>query len=512
MLWPLISSNPQQQQWGYFCGPGIYSSSSSVRTGPLTATVGLPRLAGGFGPRCGPAPAALDAGGGPRQQQLQSRLSLPFGSHLLRTVMGRRADQQVIAAAWRDGNSNSNDSDSDSGSGRGDDSGRLSSSRGGRGGRGGGRTLSRGGRGGTGRGGGGSGGGRRPSTCAASSSRAALDISNTAWALAKLEYGVGLEAPAEQQHSYASAVDAAMRPRAMAGAKPQHWSNLLYALARVRHRLPPELLDAGAAAAELRQGNSQACANTLWALAVLRLRHVGLEAAVCGRLGELLKSNPGRASTQHVANSLWALAVFEDRGAAAAALAVQLAHEAVGRPLDSFIPEQLCQLWQAQQELGGEVVAVLGSSPGLQAAMAAAVEAQRGGASSQEDQRANGTTPRQVAAALRRLQQQGRLRNLASVQEEVAVPGVLGPVDIVLRWVEEGQQAAAVAVEFDGPTHYLANRPHDPSAVDGPTALRNRQLARTFGEGRVLCVPYWESTDEQEAYLLQRLQPLCEGG
>ncbi|KAG2427223.1 hypothetical protein HYH02_014628 [Chlamydomonas schloesseri] len=336
-------------------------------------------------------------------------------------------------------------------------------------------------------------------------------ISNTAWALAKLEYGVGPEAPAEQQHFYASAVDAVMRPEVMAGATPQHWSNLLYALALVRHQPPPELLDAGAAAAELRQGNSQECANVLLALAVLRLRHVGLKAAVCGRLGELQKSNPGRVSTQHVANSLWALAVFGDLDAAAAALAVQLAHEAVGRPLHSFIPEQLCQLWQAQQELGGEVAAALGSSPCLQAAMAAAVEAKWAESTKRSGQQ------KQVAAALRRLQQQGRLPNLASVQEEVVVPGVLGPSDIVLRWEHDGQQQAEVAVEFDGPTHYLANRPHDPSAVDGRTALRNRQLVRAFGEGRVLCVPYWEwdelygaqqQSQRQEAYLLRRLQPL----
>ncbi|PNH02163.1 hypothetical protein TSOC_011886 [Tetrabaena socialis] len=101
---------------------------------------------------------------------------------------------------------------------------------------------------------------------------------------------------------------------------------------------------------------------------------------------------------------------------------------------------------------------------------------------------------RQVASALGRLQQrlgveqgsQGILR-IVSVSSEQAVDGLLGRVDVV---VELGG-GRRVAVEVDGPTHFLANDPHT-RTKDGSTQLRDRQLGRLFGAGNVLSVPYWE--------------------
>ncbi|KAG2423578.1 hypothetical protein HXX76_015217 [Chlamydomonas incerta] len=336
------------------------------------------------------------------------------------------------------------------------------------------------------------------------------DISNSAWALAKMGYGVcstplATKQQQSQQQWYAAAVAAAQRPGVMAGAIAQEWANLLYALALVRHQPPPSLLDAAGAASAMHRGKSQECANTLWALGVLQLRHGGVEAAVCGRLGELLQRKPESVAAQGVCNSLWALAVLGGGGAAgppaAADLALALACEAVRRHAE-LTEDDLCQLWQAQRALGGEVVEALARSPDLQAAMEAAVAASR---------RARGVEPttstqQQVVNALHRLQQQGRLP-IVSVRAEVAVAGVLGPVDVVLDW-SDGRQ---VAVEVDGPDHFFSNRQRDPSAVDGSTALRNRQLRRALGAGHVLCVPYWEwyglsGRAEQEAYLLRRLQ------
>eukprot|EP00198_Chlamydomonas_reinhardtii_P011281 XP_001700618.1 predicted protein of CLR family [Chlamydomonas reinhardtii] len=118
------------------------------------------------------------------------------------------------------------------------------------------------------------------------------ELSNSAWALAKLGFGgaaaagavaVGPEAPEEQRRWFAGAVEAALpgvAPGAMEGAAPQAWSNLLYALALVRHQPPPELLGAaGGAAAALARGGAQDCASVLYAMAVLRRRHAGVEAA-----------------------------------------------------------------------------------------------------------------------------------------------------------------------------------------------------------------------------------------
>ncbi|KAG2423547.1 hypothetical protein HXX76_015190 [Chlamydomonas incerta] len=342
-------------------------------------------------------------------------------------------------------------------------------------------------------------------------------LSNSAWALAKMGYGLGsTPLGAKQQQWYAAAAAAAQRAGLMAGAIAQNWANLLYALALVRHQPPPALLDNAGAASAMQQGNGQNCANMLWALAVLQLRHGGVEAAVCGRLGELLQSEPESVAEQHLTNSLWALAVLGGGGGAASPpaaveLALSLASEAVRRRAQ-LTEDNLCQLWQAQRALGGEVAEALSRSPDLQAAMETAVAANRRAMVA----KFTTTLQQQVVDALRRLQQQGRLP-VVSVRAEVEVAGVLGPVDVVLDW-SDGRQ---VAVEVDGPNHFFSNRQRDPSAVDGSTALRNRQLRRALGAGHVLCVPYLEwyglrGRADQEAYLLRRLhqalQPPVQSG
>ncbi|KAG2439782.1 hypothetical protein HYH02_010659 [Chlamydomonas schloesseri] len=116
-------------------------------------------------------------------------------------------------------------------------------------------------------------------------------LSNSAWALAQMSSEIGLDVPAWQRQWFAAAAEAARRPGAMAGAKPQAWSNLLYALALVRQQPPPELFDASTDVFTA-NGNVQDCTNTLWAMAVLQLRHAGLEAAFRNRLGELLQRDP----------------------------------------------------------------------------------------------------------------------------------------------------------------------------------------------------------------------------
>ena len=337
------------------------------------------------------------------------------------------------------------------------------------------------------------------------------DISNSTWALAKMGFGVGPEAPAEQRQWVTAALDAAMRPGTMATATPQNWSNLLYALSVMRHQPPPVLLDAGAAAAM--RANSvngpQDCANTLYALAVLQLRHAGLEAAVCGRLGELQQEDLESLTEQGLANSLWAVAVFGETGSPAMQqLAMQLARDAAIR-WEEFADEGLTQLWQAQQALGGEVAAALRGNRSLQAAMDKAVATYR------EDTKHLPDDQKQLLAALRRLEQHGRetAGGLAvqSVQTGVVAQGVLTPVDAVMGLVD-GRQ---VAVEMLGPKRFIYNRKQDdPTAVNGGTGMRNRQLRRAFSEGGVLLVPHWEweglkSPEEQEAYLLLRLQEVA---
>ena len=334
------------------------------------------------------------------------------------------------------------------------------------------------------------------------------ELSNSAWALAKMGFGAGPEAPEEQRQWVSAAVDAAMRPGTMATATPQAWANLLYALALMRHQPPPALLqNAGAAAAMLSSGSGQNCANTLYALAVLQLRHAGLEAAVCGRLRELLRGDRQALNNQEVSNTLWAMAVLGGTSSPGMQqLAIQLARNAAGR-WEGLIHEDLSQLWQAQQELGGEVAETLCGISSLQAAMDKSVETYR------QDTKRLSETHKQLLAALRRLEQhQGREAAggfaVVSVQAGVVAPGVLAAVDAVVR-LNDGRQ---VAVELAGAVSFLANlRQRDTAAVNGGAAMRHRQLRRAFGEGGVLLVPYWEwdrlqTAEEQEAYLLRRLQ------
>ena len=338
----------------------------------------------------------------------------------------------------------------------------------------------------------------------------AQNVGNSAWALAKMGLGVGPEAPTEQRQWVSAAVDAAMRPGVMARATPQAWANLLYALALTRHQPPPGLLDAGAGES-MQRGNGQDCANTLWALAVLQLRHAGLEAAVVGRLGELLQHDSQALNQQDISSSLWAMAVLGGTSfPGMQQLAIELARDAAIRWEGFTAVAGLTQLWQAQRELGGEVAAALGGSPGLQAAMAAAVAAERAA-----DVKPPPDNQKQLLAALRRLEQQGLITttegpSIQSLQTGVILPGILAPVAAVVG-LSDGQQAA---VELVGLKRYLYNRkqPQDPADVDGGTAMRIRQLRRAFGEGGgVLVLPYWEwaglkSPEEQEAYLLHRLQ------
>ncbi|KAG2497939.1 hypothetical protein HYH03_004201 [Edaphochlamys debaryana] len=337
------------------------------------------------------------------------------------------------------------------------------------------------------------------------------ELTISAWALAKLGYRYA------SQGWYAALVAATERRGAMRGAKTQEWSNLWYALALVRHRpASGRLLQLTAeAAALLRQGaKPQECANLLWALANLRLYDERLVGALTGRLGQLLTQDPDQIKTQELCNSLWALAVMgPDVLSRHSGLVEGLLREAVRRweakGDRAFIKEELSQLWQAQLELeamgGGELQSILRAGEGgggsllSRARVVAAGQAVEGNCPS--------TAEDQLASALQRLQEQlGPLGAIRAVRPGFEVEGLGRVADVVVE-LAEGRR---VAVEFDGPHHYFANSRRDAHAVDGPTALRNRQLERGFGRGSVLSMPGWQWQEargeaERRSYLCQLL-------
>ncbi|KAG2497928.1 hypothetical protein HYH03_004190 [Edaphochlamys debaryana] len=328
-------------------------------------------------------------------------------------------------------------------------------------------------------------------------------LANSAWALAKMGY--------TDQGWYAALLAAAEQPGILKGATSQTWSSLWYALALARHRpASRKLLELTAEAAGVLQRSafSQACANLLWALANLRLYDERLVDALAVRLGDLLVQDPKQLTGQDLANSLWALAVMGGSALSRnGGLVEGLLREAERRWKEegtgAFSKEELQQLWQAQLELeamgGGLAGGALRAAVAKEASRLAAERAQSNASSAE----------RQVAAALRRLQEQlGPLGAITAVQPGFEVEGLGRVADVVVELVG----GRRVAVEFDGPTHFFANRPRESKAVDGSTLARNRQLERVFGAGNVLSVPWWQWAEAaargdavQRAYLAKLL-------
>ncbi|GFR41421.1 hypothetical protein Agub_g2106 [Astrephomene gubernaculifera] len=333
------------------------------------------------------------------------------------------------------------------------------------------------------------------------------DLSNTAWALAKMGYS--------DQDWYEAVVTAASAPGAMQGARPQEWANLWYALALVRHRPPDSFLEATARDG-LPCASPQECANLLWSLASLGLYDQRLVDALGERLGELLgeKGREG-AKKQNLANSLWALAVMgPDVLSRHSGLLEGLLIEVVRRweqeGSDGFTRGELAQLWQVQQELGKgrargrprkgakklELI-LAGDVDGQDREMLQAMRA------AAEEERLDPTTSELQQAVVRVLQQ---LQSAAGQDSPLSPASSSDPSSPILAILPEHPVEALccrvdvvvelaggrrVAVEVDGPWHFLANHPHTGTKT-GRTQLRDRQLERVFGAGNVVSVPYWE--------------------
>ncbi len=402
------------------------------------------------------------------------------------------------------------------------------------------------------------------------------ELANATWALAKMRH--------EDQGWFAAAVAAAQRPAFVSTAIPMHWAQLWYALALVRHRPPPGLMEctAGALEGQVRRAEPQQYAMLLWSFAVLGVWEERLAGVLLGRLAELVErqqqqqgqgqgQGQGSASggtgqvgsqapmvvaEQNVTSALWAVAVTGRGALAAHAREVGvLLREAARRweqgggrgPTVPFGIEELMQLWQVQLELeameggeGGGPATLSSILLGARCGVAGVATAAPGGGSLravlEHAARTSGEVlgyasasqlQRDVVAALRRLQRRqqeqqqfhdfplpaseaqpheedmhvavnaytategfrGSMARLAitSVHHEAPVPALGSRVDILVR----RSDGRVVAVEVDGPTHFLGNGPHQ-NTRQGRTVLRDRQLARVFGQGNVVSVPYWE--------------------
>ncbi|KAG2497904.1 hypothetical protein HYH03_004169 [Edaphochlamys debaryana] len=352
----------------------------------------------------------------------------------------------------------------------------------------------------------------------------AQGFANCVWALAKLGH--------VDQGWYAAAVEAAETSTGpLSYASAQEWANLWYALALVRHQpATGRLLELTAGAAGILQADAgdQACANLLWALANLRLYDERLVDALAGRLGELLGRSPGQPTSQGLCNSLWALAVMGPEVLSRhSGLVEGLLREAERRWAhkrsqvtdqtdDVFSLASLFQLWHVQLELASLPAGADGAAP-LSAILAngsGQPDSLLAAARAASAQRVAAVRPARASSlegqVLACLDEMTVLSGgeVAAVRRSYIVRELCRVVDVFVE-LAGGRR---VAVEVDGPSHFLANRPRDLTAVEGSTALRNRQLERVFGRGNVLSVPWWEWAEAtaagkaaQRAYLSRLL-------
>jgi hypothetical protein len=350
----------------------------------------------------------------------------------------------------------------------------------------------------------------------------AQELTNTTWALAKMGHN--------DQMYYEAVCNAVGETGSMVGSRPQTWSNLVYALALVRH-LCPAVMHAMSTAmlgdGLAQHAKAQECANLLWACSALGWHSSrDLVGVLLKRLCEQLDE----AASQALTNSLWSLAALGQvhQHQAAAEQLLVWAHDL---DISCLSIEDLAQLWQVHVEAQYRC---LGPTLQLHGPLLAAAEA----ATRQQmlENRSHTASNMQAEAvqALFRLHEEppagSRLAIIASPMAEYvleASPGTavkghpdkwLLLVDCVVEvaWTspEDGvEHRALVAVEVDGKMHFNANNPHTRS-YDGRSQLRNRWLAHAFG-GRFVLLPYWRlngvPTPTLISYLVRELEAAVRG-
>jgi hypothetical protein len=289
----------------------------------------------------------------------------------------------------------------------------------------------------------------------------AQNVANTLWAYATMgrQPGAGLMRVLEG------------RTEAIAGTlTAQDVANTLWAYATMGREPGAGLMRVLEGRTEAIAGtfNAQNVANTLWAYATMG-REPG--ARVMRVLEGQTEAMAGTFNAQEVANALWAACVFYIFRAPQEE--ILLVHTTVFERLVSlgktaFNTAQLSQLhqffvWRSlEPRLGVEVI------NGMQSLKETCREAFMG------SRTAPSPTQQQVSETLRHMG--------LSVEDEVRCPKSGYSIDM---YVHDSSRGGVWAVEFDGPSHYLAN-----GAPTGATLLKRRHL-QLLGHSLVI-IPYWE--------------------
>jgi hypothetical protein len=299
----------------------------------------------------------------------------------------------------------------------------------------------------------------------------------------------------------------ASSPTALKGANSQDWSNTLWAAA-VLHWYDQHLFSQGAAALAAMppaKVKPQAVSNALYACALC----AHWDGNVQQLLGRVNEYDLAAFAPQALANALYAWSVLscavaasgaeQQRTQALSTAAAALLQEAASRPVSSFLKEGLWQLYAAHlyaQHLG---------IPGLPAGTV--LEAARAAGWS-DGTHSISASQEEVARALQQLGY--------TVQVEMKSPDGLMSVDVGVTALPGGSPCS-IAVEFDGPYHYVTEYSGSGSVrerLDGPTRLRNTFLHARFPDGLV-CIPWKEwvavtKDDQQEEYIMRAMAKVLE--
>jgi hypothetical protein len=322
----------------------------------------------------------------------------------------------------------------------------------------------------------------------------AVDASNSAAITEKLQRGGHLLLQA-----------CASSPTATQGAKPQEWSNTLWAAAVLRWYHERFLSQGAEALAAMPPAHlkPQDVSNSLYACAVCAHWDDNVQQLMC-RVEEY---DLAAFNAQDLANTLYAWAVLscvvatsgasqQHQGAWSSA-APALFKEASRRGVSVLVEKDLSQLYAAHmcaEHLG---------TPGLPAG--AVLEATRAVGWSDGDITIS-ARQREVASALQQLRY--------TTQLEMKSPDGVMSVDVGVTALPDGSPCS-IAVEYDGPSHFMtdnsssnsptSNRAAPVDRLDGPTRLRNVFLQARFPDG-VVCIPCkeWAAASkarQQEEYL-----------
>jgi len=308
----------------------------------------------------------------------------------------------------------------------------------------------------------------------------AQEVANTLWAYATM----GQEPGARVMRVLEG------RAEAIAGTfNTQNVANTLWAYATMGQEPGAGLMRVLEGQTEAMAGtfNAQNVANTLWAYATMG-REPG--ARVMRVLEGQTEAMAGTFKAQEVANALWAACVFYIFRAPEEE--IRLVHAVFERLVclgktavkTSFNPAQLSQLHQffvwssVEPRLGVEAI------NGMQALKDTCREAFVG------SKTAPSPTQQQVSETLRHMG--------LSVEDEVRCPKSGYSIDMC---VHDSSRGRMWAVEFDGPSHYLAN-----GAPTGATLLKRRHL-QLLGHALVI-IPYWEWAPVHGKEVGQRVQYL----